>query len=110
MKRQIRFGVWESNSSSTHSLTMVSKEEYDKWKNGEFYMYYGKLVSYSEIEKEYESEKSTYETIDEFMSDYGYYNYETWWDKKAEDYETFKETYKTKSGEEIIAFGYHGYN
>ena len=35
MKRQIRRGVYETNSSSTHSLTMCSKEEFEQWKNGE---------------------------------------------------------------------------
>lgn len=33
--QSIRRGVFETNSSSTHSLTMCSESEYDKWKNGE---------------------------------------------------------------------------
>lgn len=35
MKRQIRRGVFETNSSSVHSLTMCTSSDYDKWKNGE---------------------------------------------------------------------------
>ena len=35
MKRQIRRGVFETNSSSTHSLTMCSEEEFEAWKRGE---------------------------------------------------------------------------
>ena len=35
MKKIIRQGVFESNSSSTHSLTMCMKSDYDKWCNGE---------------------------------------------------------------------------
>ena len=35
MKRQIRKSVFETNSSSTHSLTICTEEEYNKWKNGE---------------------------------------------------------------------------
>lgn len=35
MKRQIRLGVYETNSSSTHSLTICSEEEFEQWKNGE---------------------------------------------------------------------------
>lgn len=31
MKMQIRQGVFETNSSSVHSLTMCSSEEYKKW-------------------------------------------------------------------------------
>ena len=35
MKKQIRRGVFETNSSSTHSLTMCSEEEFEQWKKGE---------------------------------------------------------------------------
>jgi hypothetical protein len=33
--RVIRRGVFETNSSSTHSITMCSIEEYEKWESGE---------------------------------------------------------------------------
>ena len=43
MKRQIRCGVFETNSSSTHSLTMCSEEEFEAWKRGEvLFQAYGK--------------------------------------------------------------------
>lgn len=31
---QVRFGVFETNSSSTHSLVICSDEELDLWKEG----------------------------------------------------------------------------
>jgi hypothetical protein len=34
MKRQIRQGVFETNSSSTHSITITEKSLYESWKNG----------------------------------------------------------------------------
>ena len=34
----IRRGVFETNSSSTHSITMCSKEDYDKWESGDVYL------------------------------------------------------------------------
>ena len=34
---QIRKGVFETNSSSTHSLVISSKDEIDKWISGELY-------------------------------------------------------------------------
>jgi hypothetical protein len=37
MKRQVRLGVFETNSSMTHALTMCSDSEYSKWQNGEVY-------------------------------------------------------------------------
>ena len=36
---QIRKNVFETNSSSTHSMTLVKKEEYDKWVKGEYYFW-----------------------------------------------------------------------
>lgn len=35
---QIREGVFETNSSSTHSITFMSENEYDDWKNGDVYL------------------------------------------------------------------------
>lgn len=33
MKRQVRNGVFETNSSSTHSITMMMMmKDYDRWK------------------------------------------------------------------------------
>ena len=31
----MRRGVFETNSSSTHSLTICTEEEFEKWQNGE---------------------------------------------------------------------------
>ena len=31
MKRQIRHGVFETNSSSVHSITMCTKNEFNEW-------------------------------------------------------------------------------
>ena len=35
--KKIRFGVFETNSSSTHTLCMCTKEEYKKFKKGEMF-------------------------------------------------------------------------
>ena len=35
MKKKIRLNVFESNSSSTHSLTITTLEKYRKWESGE---------------------------------------------------------------------------
>ena len=34
---QVRQGVFETNSSSTHTLTICSKDDFDKWKHGEIF-------------------------------------------------------------------------
>lgn len=35
MKRQIRQGVFETNSSSEHSIAIVAYNDYERWKKGE---------------------------------------------------------------------------
>lgn len=39
MKRVIRRSVFESNSSTSHSLIVMSPEQYDKWEGGETYFF-----------------------------------------------------------------------
>ena len=34
---QVRQGVFETNSSSTHTLTICAKDDYDKWNRGEVF-------------------------------------------------------------------------
>ena len=96
----IRRNTFETNSSSTHSLTMCTKDDYEKWKNGElvFDRWNDELVSPEDKELEDEYGDKDYFTYDEFFD---YYNSE---------YETFKQDFTTPNGEEVIAFGYYGYN
>ena len=43
--KTIRIGTFETNSSSTHSITMCMKDDYKKFKNGEMYLYDEKLIT-----------------------------------------------------------------
>lgn len=115
MKRQIRLGVFETNSSSTHSLTMCSKEEYEKWESGELM-----LNENWNIKKQF----ITREDAIEYLKSQGYYDEEDDLDEVLRDYEfytsdyylesdyleVFSSTYKTSGGEEVVAFGKYGYN
>lgn len=97
MKQTIRRGVFETNSSSTHTLTVCSEEVYEKWKNGEYYYddYYEELVHEDECQEvTWGSFESRYMTYDEF------------WEKKSFDFTTYEE--KRKNGD--VIFGYYGYN
>ena len=51
MKLSVRKGVFETNSSSTHSLTMCSEDEFDQWKNGKllYDSYNEELISKEEV-------------------------------------------------------------
>lgn len=134
MKRQIRRGVFETNSSSTHSLTMCSEEEFEQWKNGELLFdewgseSFVKANSLSDDDKKYATQD--YENHkDEFSKDWSdlsesakekYYTkyakennivdedvktYEEW---RHSNLETFVDRYTSKSGDKIVAFGKYG--
>lgn len=98
MKRQIRMGVWETNSSLCHSLSMCTKEQFEKWKNGEIWWNRWDEV-FEPIEENINEDKKekrgciTYEEFEEL-------EYE----------EVFEQEYTTPNGETVIAFGYAGHD
>lgn len=123
MKRQIRRGVFETNSSSTHSITMCSGEEYDKWCSGNLLFWVGKKkfmikediieelkeltrwdnsLMYPDVNWDDDSvvadifDSEEIQSSDEFFDD--------------EYLETFEEKYHTPNGEEVVAFGKFGYD
>ena len=122
MKKQIRRGVFETNSSSTHSLTMMMKNDYDRWHNEKLYMYkdgYGWEFNQPVINSLY-----TREEIEEFAKRNRYYKNESeldsemirdmgfisWDDEGSEYLEGFYEEFTTPSGETIVAFGEYGFD
>lgn len=136
MKRQIRRGVFETNSSSTHSLTMCSEEEFEQWKNGELLFdewgseSFVKANSLSDDDKKYavkdyenhkyefskdwsdlsESAKEKYYTKyakENNIVDEDAKTYEEW---RHSNLETFVDRYTSKSGDKIVAFGKYGYD
>lgn len=65
MKVQIRQSVFETNSSSTHSLSIISKEQSDLLDKGELYInsYSLETITKEEVDKqwdEYQKENHTY--------------------------------------------------
>ena len=92
-KRVIRQGVFETNSSSVHSLTICSQEDYDRWEKGE-------LIWDSWDDKLIEANEET-------SDDERYETKEVYDDRVDSNYEGFEEKYTTKSGDQIVIFGYH---
>ena len=128
MKKQIRKGVFETNSSSTHSLVMCLKSDYDRWENGEVLLFIGSSWCYPDghapktnhfytkeeaIEFEKSSKYPPSDNIDwdsdeaeEYLRDNEWYTY----DNYDDDYlEWFDDSYTTPSGEIVMAFGQYGY-
>jgi hypothetical protein len=122
MRRQIRRGVFETNSSSTHSLTMMMKSDYDRWQTEQLYLYEGgygwkfkepiknnlytkdEVMKFAKNNRYYHGEE---EIDNETMRDMGFIS----WDDEGNEYlEGFYEGFTTPSGETIVAFGEYGYD
>jgi len=97
--KQVRLGVFETNSSSTHSLTMCSQEQYNDWKQGKLY-----FKRYGGTKEFYEASELTQADID----DGDYETYDQW--GEDDQLEIFENTYKTLKGEVVVAFGKYGYD
>ena len=113
---QVRRNVFETNSSSTHSLTICSKNEYQDWIDGKYYWskYDEKLVPKEEVEKDFQKFLAQNPTSDsggiltEWLYEEGLYSFADFRDMG--DYDKYRESYTSKSGDEIVAFGYYGYD
>ena len=124
--KTIRIGTFETNSSSTHSITMCMESDYEKWKNGEMYWHRwnDELVSKEEVEKEMaklreefiadnpdfdENNEEWKEKLEQYINeDKMYYTYEEFNDYDYIEYETFVDTFETPQGEKVVSFGYYG--
>lgn len=116
--KSIRIGVFETNSSSTHSLTICSKAEFEAWQNGDvlFSIDSEKFMTMEEIKEEWEKDTenrkqkgcSYSETLEEYMEKQRIVTADNYDDEVYQ--ETFEQHYKTASGDEIVAFGYYGYD
>lgn len=98
--KQIRVRVFETNSSSTHSLTICLKKDYNEWKSGKRVMYDDKLITLEELE---EAKKN-----DKWFDEDDVKSHDDYWDDG--NLEGFDESFITPSGEEVIAFGKYGYD
>lgn len=136
MKRQVRRGVFETNSSSTHSLTMCSEEEFEAWKRGEvLFQKYGNenFISATKLsehdkkmaQEDYEDNKDDFQKDWNDLSEDAKQKYYTKYAKENDiidedaktydqymndgDLETFVQRYTSKNGDKIVAFGEYGY-
>ena len=58
MKQQIRYGVFETNSSSTHSVVLLNDKEYNDWKDGKIRIsVYGNIITQEELDEEIAPQK-----------------------------------------------------
>lgn len=126
MKYNIRTIIFETNSSSVHSITMCMKDDYTKWCNGELLMRDGQFLEKEKAKLENAKDLVKYEgcsddEIDRYLKDeislsdlVDNYNFSSYWHSAEEDsiqneyFEEFEESFTTPNGESVIAFGYFG--
>lgn len=80
-KVQVRFGCFETNSSSAHTLTIFDKDEWEEFKQGERVIeatpYNPSLVKTTKADKIYDSELDDYS--------YNYLLYKDWINQEGYD-------------------------
>lgn len=99
MKSKIREGIFETNSSSIHSICICTEDEYEAWRRGETLFNrwcYGDNQFVPNTEEYRNDEEGQYVTCEEYWDD--------------EYLEPFKEEYVSPSGDRIVAFGKYGWD
>lgn len=94
--KQVRRSVFETNSSSTHSITICTEDEYDKFKRGElmYDRWNEELVPKSAVLVD--SDDGRYSTYDNLGENEWY------------SLDTYSHRFTTPSGDKMVAFGTYG--
>ena len=113
MKIQIRQRVFETNSSSTHVLSVIAKSDWDEFTNSEelfidwwdtrkkFFSREDLWKQYEKVCKEDEREPSD-DDFDEWLCEEGFFNY----DRFSDEYEILTEEVPDSPYIAVSIFGY----
>ena len=111
--KTIRKGVFETNSSSTHSICICTDEELEAWQNNEIFWNYGNdFITKEELInhcRQLDIPDTDEEIIEDIIRNPREYDVETY-ESFGEDYEIDSTDYLTPKGEHINIFCYYGYN
>lgn len=124
MKKQVRRGVFETNSSSTHSITMMMKEDYKRWKSEELYLFEGFENFFPEECRPRAGKLYTKDEVIEFLRAYDkeldYDDEDVFYDARKDeefksyddenDLESYYDEFTTPNGDTVVAFGEYGYD
>lgn len=133
MKSTIRKCVFETNSSTTHSIVIMTAEQSDKWENEGLYYYNDEYYHpFNKIEENLRPINGTLYTEEEVLNflkligcdyneddyvsvesfvrecDAGFRTYNMWLDSDYLEYETAR--YTMPSGEKIVTYCKYGYD
>lgn len=123
--KTIRANTFETNSSSTHSMIILTEEEYDKLESGELYLNDDEIITKEEAEKIflksmnedkyiYDNDLSFEENIKNYLDEFDYYSYdfpqslETWKEDNELEFDINK--YVSPSGDKLKIICKYGYN
>lgn len=129
MKRQIRRGVFETNSSSTHSLCIMMKKDYDRWQEEDLYLFNsnwvrgfpeecrpesGKLYTKEEVIAFLKAQDKRWDCEQDYEDDDIFYdarrdNNFVLSDEENEYLESYYKEFTTPNGDTVVAFGEYGY-
>ena len=97
--KSVRSSVFETNSSSTHSLTICTKKDFNDFMEGKKYLGLYDDTLYDELptDQEFFYEEDYVESLDEAMDRNDYLEY-------------YEEEFVTPSGDAMVAFGWYGHD
>ena len=124
--KTIRQNTFETNSSSTHSVAIVTEEEYENLRNGKYYLrnqYDFDVINHQErndiiyermVQENWEFPTGIYDLdneISKFLEDYDdIYELPVHYENYIDDYNVETCYYTTQSGDKIVAVSIYGYD
>lgn len=122
--KTIRANTFETNSSSTHSMIILTEEEYDKLESGELYLDDDEVITKEEAKNiflkhmnedkyMYDNDLSFEENIKNYLDEFEYYpseypqSLETW--KEGDELESDTNIYISPSGDKLKIICKYGY-
>lgn len=130
----VRQSVFETNSSSTHSVTVCNESDYERWKRGEtlYASYENRFVEHlplspeeqQKAQQDYKAKSNMFwkpwdvltkeeqnKWYQHWSAVYKYHgNYETFDEYHQHDLHYFSESFISQSGDKIVVFGRYGYD
>ena len=123
--KTIRANTFETNSSSTHSMIILTEEEYDKLESGELYLDDDEVITKEEAKNiflkhmnenkyMYDDDLSFEENIKNYLDEFEYYpgeypqSFKTW--KEEDELESDTNIYISPSGDKLKIICKYGTN
>ena len=122
--RTIRRNVFETNSSSTHSITISTEKEFKDLKAGKLYRCDGELWTLADAKNWIEENRpeviheldeyirlEDYDSIAELLEEYSIETYDIWEDRMEDQgLDVYEKHFTSPSGDKLVAWGHYGYS